>query len=190
MNNIIELIFIVDCSDAMLGKEFETVSSINRLLDNHRNTYETVYVTTIVFNAVASMLHDRLNLAEVTPFTINDLKCGGSAALCDTIGITINHIRNIHHYIRTEDIPRKTVFHIFSSGLENASVKYGYPAVKNMIDDCKKKYKWEFIFHKENFKTAKITPNTPANIYGTGHGIDDDDFKKIMEILQKGKFKI
>ena len=45
MNNIIELVFIVDCSDAMAGKEFETVSSINRLLDSHRNTYETVYVT-------------------------------------------------------------------------------------------------------------------------------------------------
>ena len=59
-----------------------------------------------------------------------------------------------------------------------------------MIDDCKKKYKWEFVFHKENFKTAKRTQRTPANTYDTDYGIDDGDFKKIMEILQKGKFKI
>ena len=105
MNNIIELVFIVDCSEAMSGKEFETVSSINKLLDSYRNTYETVCVTTIVFNGEASMFHDRLKLNTVSPLTINDLKCSGSAALYDTIGITINHIRNIHRYIRTEDIP-------------------------------------------------------------------------------------
>ena len=81
MNNIIELVFIVDCSEAMSGKGFETVSSINKLLDDHRNTYETVYVTTVVFNGEASMLHDRLKLATINPLTINDLKCGGSAAL-------------------------------------------------------------------------------------------------------------
>ena len=189
MNNIIELVFIVDCSEAMSGKGFETVSSINKLLDNHRNTYETVYATTVVFNGEASMLHDRLKLNTVNPLTINDLKCSGSAALYDTIAITINHIRNIHHYIRTEDIPRKTVFHIFSAGLENASVKYDRSAVRNMIADCKKKYRWEFNCHNKNIYTAKRTLETTVTPSTSDYGIDDDDFRKIMEILRNGKFK-
>ena len=189
MNNIIELVFIVDCSDAMAGKEFETVSSINRLLDSHRSSGATVYVNTIVFSGEASMLHDRLKLDTVHPMTINDIKIGGSAALYDTIMSAINHIKNIHHYIRPEDVPSKTVFHIFSGGLENASVRYGRSAVRNMIEDCKKKYRWEFNFHNENIYTAKraletaVAPSTPD------YGIDDDDFRKIMEILQNGRFK-
>lgn len=189
MNNIIELVFIVDCSEAMSGKEFETVSSINKLLDDHRNTYETVYVTTVVFNGEASMLHDRLKLATINPLTINDLKCGGSAALYDTIGITINHIKNIHHYIRTEDVPRKTVFHIFSAGLENASVKYGRSAVRNMIECQKKNNYWEFHFERENIYTAKKVIETNNTNSSMEYGIDDDDFKKIMKILQNGRFK-
>lgn len=189
MNNIIELVFIADCSHALVGKEFETVSSINKLLDKHRNTYETVYVTTVVFNGEASMLHDRLKLTTVNPLTINDLKCGGNAALYDSIGITINHIRNIHHYIRTEDVPRKTVFYIFSEGLENASVKYGRSAVRNMIEQQKKNSHWEFHFERENIYTAKKM--IEKNNYPTSeYGIDDEDFKKIMEILKNGRFKL
>ena len=189
MNNIIELVFIVDCSEAMSGKEFETVSSINRLLDSHRTTGETAYITTVVFNGQASMLHDRLKLDTVRPMTINDIKTGGSAALYDTIGITVNHIRNIHHYIRKEDIPYKTVFHIFSGGLENASVKYGRAAVRNMIEAQKKNNKWEFHFHNENIYIAKRTLETTVTQPTSDYGIDDDDFRKIMEILQNGRFK-
>ena len=188
MNNIIELVFIIDCSDAMAGKEFETVSSINRLLDSHRSSGATVYVNTVVFSGEASMLHDRLKLDTVRPMTINNIKTGGSAALYDTIMSAINHIKNIHHYIRPEDVPSKTVFHIFSGGLENASVRYGRSAIRNIIEQQKKNSRWEFNFERENIYSAKKVIekyNNPTSEYG----IDDDDFKKIMEILQNGRFK-
>ena len=189
MNNITELIFIVDCSDAMAGKEFETVSSINKLLDSYRNISTTVYVNAVIFSGEASMLHDRVKLGAVRPMTISDIKTGGSAALYDTTMSVINHIRNIHHYIRPEDVPYKTVFHIFSGGLENASVRYGRSAVRNIVEDCKEKYKWEFNFHNENIYIAKRALEAPVKAPTTAYGIDDDDFKKIMEILQNGRFK-
>ena len=58
-----------------------------------------------------------------------------------------------------------------------------------MIADCKKKYRWEFNCHNKNIYTAKRTLETTVTPSTSDYGIDDDDFRKIMEILQNGKFK-
>lgn len=186
MNNITELVFIVDCSKAMTGFEFETVSRINSITDSYRNKVGITYINTFIFNGESDMIHDRLKISDVKPLTISDIKTGGDSAMYDTTVSVIKHIRNIHHYIRPEDIPQNTLFYIFSGGFENASVKYGRSTVKNMIDERRKRHKWEFYFEKENIYTAKrditlIKTNTDDRI------ISDSDFEVLMKILNSGK---
>ena len=190
MGNIIELIFIVDCSKAMNGKEFETVSSINSIIDSYRRRDEIVYVNTFAFHKEARMLHDRLKIETVKPMTISDFKAGGDAALYDAVGIVINHFRNIHHYIRTEDIPYKTIFHIYSSGLENASVKYNRSDIRVLIEQQKKNCKWKFFFENENIFTARnelILAKEPQTEIESV--INDSDFATLMKILGNSKLK-
>ena len=141
MNNIIELVFIVDCSKAIEEKEFEVVSDINAIIDEYR-TFKTVYVTTVTFDTNAKMVHDRLRIGEINPLTISDVKAKNGSLLYDTIARVINHIRNIHHYIRKEDIPDETIFHIFSFGIDNASTKYTNLEIQKLIYERKRKEGW------------------------------------------------
>lgn len=187
MGNITELIFIIDCSKAMVGQEFETVSTVNKTLDSYRRQ-DSVLVNIFTFNGEADMMYDRVDISQVKPLTISDIKAGGDSALFDTVASVVKHIRNIHHYIRKEDVPRKTKFFIYSSGFENASIRYGRHGLRDMIDAKKKQQGWEFVFEKENIYTAnknlpeKTAPNTEDSV------ISDSDFQQLMDILKNGKF--
>ena len=181
MNNIIELVFITDCSKAMAGKEFETVGRINSIIDGWRNSGKTVYISTFVFNNTAVMLHDRLKIEKVRPLTISELKTGGSAALYDTVTAVVKHIWNIHHYIRREDVPEQTIFHIISSGRDTASTKYTRQTVQKLTDERKTKSRWQFVF--ENTATCIYENNTADST------ISDSDFEILMKILGKKKYK-
>ena len=75
-----------------------------------------------------------------------------------TLGIGIKHIKNVHKYIRKEDIPEHTLFVIITDGYENASHKYSSNEVKKMIEKQKKEKNWEFLFIGANIdaiETAK-----------------------------------
>ena len=64
----------------------------------------------------------------------------------DAIGNAICHIGNIHKYARKEDRPEKTLFIITTDGMENASRRYTFDKVKQMVERQKEKYGWEFLF--------------------------------------------
>ena len=187
MGNITELVFIIDCSKAMAGQEFETVSSINKTLDSYRRQ-DNVLVNIFTFNGESDMRYDRVDISHVKPLTISDVKAGGDSALFDTVASVIKHIRNIHHYIRKEDIPQKTKFFIYSSGFENASLRYNRHGLHEMIDARKKQQGWEFIFEKENIYTANKNPPVHSKTSAEESSISDSDFKQLMDILSKGRY--
>jgi hypothetical protein len=79
----------------------------------------------------------------------------GCTALLDAVGGAIHHISNIHKYARPEDVPEKTLFVITTDGMENASHKYTYEKVRQMIAHEKEKHGWEFLFLGANIDAAK-----------------------------------
>jgi len=78
---------------------------------------------------------------------------GGCTALLDAVGGAIRHIGNIHKYARPEDVPAKTMFVITTDGMENASRRYDYEAVRKMIE-VQKERGWEFLFLGANIDAA------------------------------------
>lgn len=44
------------------------------------------------------------------------------------------YIGNIHKYVRTEDVPAKTMFVITTDGMENASRMFSYAQVEQLIE--------------------------------------------------------
>jgi hypothetical protein len=71
------------------------------------------------------------------------------------VGGAIHHIGNVHKYARKEDVPEKTLFIITTDGMENASKRYDYRKVKEMIERQKDKYGWEFLFLGANIDAAR-----------------------------------
>ncbi|MGN0538900.1 MAG: hypothetical protein ACI4KI_03495 [Candidatus Fimenecus sp.] len=164
-NNLTELVFILDRSGSMSGLESDTVGGFNAMIEKQRRQDGECLVSTVLFDNVSEVLHDRVKLSEIQPMTANDYTVRGCTALIDALGGAIHHIGNVHKYARAEDVPAHTMFVITTDGMENASHIYSSDKVKAMIKRQKEKYGWEFLF---------IGANIDAVETAARYGIDED----------------
>lgn len=177
-NNITELVFILDRSGSMGGLESDTIGGFNSLIEKQRKQDGECYVSTVLFDNVSEVIHDRVKLADVKPMTEKEYFVRGCTALIDAIGGAIHHIGNIHKYARPEDVPEHTMFVITTDGLENASHKYSSDEVKKMVERQKEKYGWEFLFIGANIdsvETAKhfgIGADRAVNYHADSQGTE------------------
>ena len=153
--DLTELVFILDRSGSMSGLESDTVGGFNSMIRNQAEEPGQALVSTVLFNTVSEVIHDRVPLDKVKPMTERQYRVGGCTALLDAVGEAVRHIGNVHKYAREEDRPEKTLFVITTDGLENASRKYTYAQVKDMIEGQKERCGWEFLFLGANIDAAK-----------------------------------
>ena len=164
-----ELVFILDRSGSMSGLEQDTIGGFNSMIEKQKKEPGQTLVSTVLFDNDSEVIHDRLHLGKVPAMTDKDYYVRGCTALLDAVGGAIHHIGNIHKYARREDVPEKTLFVITTDGMENASRRYDYERVRDMICRQQEKYGWEFIFLGANIDAAKeakrfgIAPERAAN---------------------------
>ena len=172
--NLTELVMILDRSGSMQGLESDTIGGYNSMLRKQQKTEGEVLVSTVLFDDVSEVLFDRVPLQKLPMMTENEYYVRGCTALLDAIGGAIHHIGNVHKYAREEDRPEKTIFVITTDGMENASRRYSYDKVKQMVERQKKKYGWEFLFLGANIDAIEtagrfgIAPDRAAN-YNSDH---------------------
>ena len=153
--NLTEIVFILDRSGSMEGLEKDTIGGYNSFLQKQKKVDGEAYISTVLFDTGITVLHDRQNIKDVKLLTDDDYVPGGLTALLDAEGGAIKHIGNIHKYARKEDVPEKTIFVIITDGMENASRRYTYSDVQNLIENQKEKYGWEFLFLGANIDAPR-----------------------------------
>lgn len=171
-----ELVFILDRSGSMFDLASDTIGGFNSMLYKQKKSEHDVLVSTVLFNHEVKVIHDRVKLQYIPKMTSKDYEPEGCTALLDTIGGSIKHIRNVHRYIREEDVPEHTLFVIITDGLENASHKYDSSTVKKMVKEQQDKG-WEFLFLGANIdavETARgfgIDGSRAVNFHNDSKGI-------------------
>ncbi|WP_372868394.1 vWA domain-containing protein [Planomicrobium okeanokoites] len=145
-NEMTELVFILDKSGSMAGLEKDTIGGFNALVEKQRKLQGDVRVTTVLFNQSYELLHDRISLKGISPLTEDDYEVGGTTALLDAIGSTVQKIANAQKRTMEEERADKVMFVITTDGMENASCEYNYKKINEMIASQKQKFNWEFIF--------------------------------------------
>ncbi|WP_342599871.1 hypothetical protein MHB48_01770 [Psychrobacillus sp. FSL H8-0483] len=144
--NATELVFILDKSGSMAGLETDTIGGYNAMLSKQKKEEGEATVTTVLFNHKYELLHDRINVRGIAPITDKDYEVGGTTALLDAIGSTIQKISNAQKRTKEEERAGKVLFVITTDGMENASCEYNYAKIQSMIAYQKETFGWEFIF--------------------------------------------
>ena len=144
--NLTELVFILDRSGSMSGLEADTIGGFNAMIEKQKKAPGEALISTILFDNVSEVIHDRVNVQDIRPMTDREYSVRGCTALLDAIGGAIRHIASVHKYAREEDVPEHTLFVITTDGMENASRYYDSARVKQMIEHEKSAYGWEFLF--------------------------------------------
>lgn len=161
--DLTELVFIIDRSGSMSGLESDTIGGFNSMIRKQKQAEGEALISTVLFDNVSEVLHDRVNVKDIQPMTEHYYTVRGTTALLDAIGGAIHHIGNVHKYARQEDVPEHTMFVITTDGMENASRYYSSDKVKKMIERQKVKYGWEFLFLGANIDAVET-----ASHFGIG----------------------
>lgn len=174
--DLTELAFILDRSGSMSGLEQETIGGYNSFLEKQKLDEGECVITTVLFDHMYELLHDRINLKGVAPITAKQYYVRGNTALLDAIGRTIVKIDTALNNTLEEERAGKVVFVITTDGLENSSREYCYEQVKQLIERQKEKG-WEFIFLGANMDAVKmaarigISPDRAANYHADHLGV-------------------
>lgn len=160
--NLTELVFILDRSGSMGGLEKDTIGGYNSMLEKQKELGET-RVTTVLFDDKYELLWQQkpVEAAKLSPETYY---VRGMTALLDAVGKTIIEVGQRLANTKKEHRPDKVIVAITTDGLENASEKFTYSKVKELIQHQENKYKWEFIF-----MGANIDVNEEADKLGINH---------------------
>ncbi|MDO5540519.1 MAG: hypothetical protein Q4F83_10680 [Eubacteriales bacterium] len=141
-----EVVFILDRSGSMSGLETDTIGGFNSMIQKQKREEGEALISTVLFDDRIDVIYDRVPVESIEAMTDKQYFVRGCTALLDALGGAVHHIANVHKYAREEDRPEKTLFIITTDGMENASRRYSYEKVKQMVEKEKEKYGWEFLF--------------------------------------------
>ena len=154
-NNLTELIFILDKSGSMAGLESDTIGGFNSMLKKQKAMDGECRITTVLFDNNYELLHDRIDIRAVSEMTDKEYQVGGSTALLDAIGLSIQKLIAVQKNTSTEYRAGNVMFVIITDGEENASREYTAEKVKALVEIQKEKYSWEFVFLGANIDAVE-----------------------------------
>ena len=90
--NLTEIVFILDRSGSMRGLEGDTIGGFNAMIEKQKKEPGEALISTILFDNVSEVIHDRVPVQQVAPMTDGDYFVRGCTALLDAISGAIHHI--------------------------------------------------------------------------------------------------
>lgn len=177
--DLTELVFLVDRSGSMSGLETDTIGGFNATLKAHQEADGQAVVSTVLFDHETKVLHDRMQIEDVSLMTERDYQVRGCTALLDAVGGAIHHISTIHKYLPEDYKPEHTIFVITTDGLENASTHYTYKQVKHLITE-KEEAGWDFLFLGANIDAAAEASKIGIPVARAATFIADTEGSKTM----------
>lgn len=152
-----EIIFVIDKSGSMSHLTKDTIGGFNGFVESQKDDTKTT-LTTVLFDTSWKILHDGIDVYEVSPMTSKDYIAGGGTAMLDAIGEVINRVQDRHDALGTEK-PDNVLFVITTDGEENSSRRFTKAQIEKMIKHQTNGHGWEFIFLGANMDAVTTATN-------------------------------
>ena len=117
--NLTEIVFILDRSGSMSGLEADTIGGFNSMIEKQRKADGEALVSTVLFDNMSEVIHDRVNIHDIKPMTDRDYTVRGCTALLDAIGGSVHHNCHVPKYARPGEVPGHKLFIITTEGKGN-----------------------------------------------------------------------
>lgn len=147
-----ELICILDRSGSMESMAKEAIGGFNGFLDDQKAIPDPANMTVVLFDNEYKVLHNAIDIQDVSPMDELQYQPRGTTALLDAIGKTIGDVRERINTqlaeirkVKADAIAPKVIVMIMTDGQENSSKEYSKAKVKELIEGCKKD-SWQFLF--------------------------------------------
>ena len=114
--NLTEMVLILDMSGSMSPLTSDTIGGYNTLINQQKNEPGNAKVTTVLFDNRYIMLHDNVDIQEVSEMTAREYMPCGMTAMLDAIGRTINSVGQRLANMPEEERPAKVIFTIITDG--------------------------------------------------------------------------
>ena len=141
-----EIVFILDRSGSMSGRERDVVGGFNKMLADQRKAKGECFVSTVLFDGVSEVLHNRVPIARIEPLTEELYTVRGSTAYYDALGRAIRHHVLVQRHLPEDLRAGKVVFVVMTDGCENASREFGSRQLRDLVRMEQDKWGWEFVF--------------------------------------------
>ncbi|WP_404350187.1 VWA domain-containing protein [Sutcliffiella horikoshii] len=192
--NLTEIIFLMDRSGSMAGLEKDTIGGFNSFLERQNRHEGETLVTAVLFDDEVETLWNGVDARNVT-LTREDYYVRGTTSLLDAIGRTILDVGNRLSRTEKASRPGNVIFVITTDGMENSSVEFTYPRVKELIRHQEEKYSWQFIFMGANIDVAKeaeslgIQEDQAFNFEATNKGVEMM-YENVCDIVSEKRIQV
>ena len=164
--NTAHLILILDRSGSMGSIKDATIEGFNQFISDQKKVPLPATISLYQFDDVYEVVYENMDLKDVEYLNDNIYQPRNTTALFDAIGKSITNYLVYYDSLIPKERPKKVLFCIITDGAENASVEFrSRKAVKDLMDNVKKKYKWQF-----SFIGAGIDAYTEAESFGIARG--------------------
>lgn len=152
-DNYTHITLVVDRSGSMQSIAADAQGGINKFVDEQKKVPgdATFYLTD--FDDVH---RDMFGPDSIQSFGTYALEPRGSTALHDAIGKAIVKTGGYLADMAEDDRPGKVVFGIVTDGGENASKDYKLDKIREMVNEHRDTYKWEFVFIGANIDAYAV----------------------------------
>jgi hypothetical protein len=150
MKNKTYIYCILDKSGSMERILDDSIGGFNNFLTGQKEVPSECDMSIRLFDNTTEELVKHKNLQEVEPLTRQTYRIGGSTALYDAIGLSIDELGEYLASLDESERPEKVLIVILTDGQENSSRKYTYSQIREMINHQTEVYNWDFIFLAAN----------------------------------------
>lgn len=137
-----ELIFVLDRSSSMAGKEREVISGYNHFLAQQAAAFPSLSVSTVLFSDEATMLYSA-QPPQAARLRKGQYIAHGMTAFYDALGHAILAAQSRH--ARTAP-PATCLVVAFTDGWDNCSRRFTRAGIRSLVERQRRQYGWQFIF--------------------------------------------